>query len=174
MKGLNAGTKKVTCLNTLNSNCYTLYWYFRITLQSNPVAESFQPDTANGEEPADLFSEEETNTAVNSSITTSKSNGVHSDNENDLFAGMLSFLSFIITPTRLKSRIGSSPCDVLAYVVSPLRGLGGAVQGEPQHHSQDLWSWIHPVTYTISNTTQVYGAGRLQQDMPNKFHHSWV
>eukprot|EP00063_Salmo_salar_P056860 XP_014031695.1 PREDICTED: sorting nexin-1-like [Salmo salar] len=53
---------------------------------SNPVAESFQPDTANGEEPADLFSEEETSTAVNSSITTSKSNGVHSDNENDLFA----------------------------------------------------------------------------------------
>ncbi|XP_055756202.1 sorting nexin-1-like isoform X1 [Salvelinus fontinalis] len=53
---------------------------------SNPVAESFQPDTANGEEPADLFSEEETSTAVNSSITTFKSNGVHSDNENDLFA----------------------------------------------------------------------------------------
>ncbi|XP_064844776.1 sorting nexin-1-like [Oncorhynchus masou masou] len=53
---------------------------------SNPVAEAFQPNTANGEEPADLFSEEETSTAVNSSITTSKSNGVHSDNENDLFA----------------------------------------------------------------------------------------
>ncbi|XP_045081213.1 sorting nexin-1 [Coregonus clupeaformis] len=55
---------------------------------SNPVAESFHSDAAKGEEPADVFSEKETSTTVNSSITTSnpKSNGAHSDDENDLFA----------------------------------------------------------------------------------------
>ncbi|KAJ7994665.1 hypothetical protein DPEC_G00251830 [Dallia pectoralis] len=57
----------------------------------NPVAarsESFQPITAGAEEPADLFSEQGTQSAVKSSIKPPKSNssGVHSDDENDLFA----------------------------------------------------------------------------------------
>ncbi|CAB1338985.1 unnamed protein product [Coregonus sp. 'balchen'] len=38
---------------------------------SNPVAESFHSEAAKGEEPADVFSEKETSTTVNSSITTS-------------------------------------------------------------------------------------------------------
>lgn len=52
-------------------------------LQTNPVAVSrgvSQPDRVN-EEPADLFSEEEAGSK------TAKSNGVHSDDDNDLFAG---------------------------------------------------------------------------------------
>lgn len=52
-------------------------------LQSNPVAVSrgvSQPDRVS-EEPQDLFNEDET------SNTATKSNGVHSDDDNDLFAG---------------------------------------------------------------------------------------
>lgn len=52
-------------------------------LQSNPVAVSrgvSQPDCVS-EGPPDLFSEDET------SNTAAKSNGVHSDDDNDLFAG---------------------------------------------------------------------------------------
>lgn len=52
-------------------------------LQSNPVAVSrgvSQPDNVS-DEPPDLFSEEE------ASSTNAKSNGVHSDDDNDLFAG---------------------------------------------------------------------------------------
>lgn len=55
-------------------------------LQSNPVAVSrgvSQPDRVN-EEPPDLFSEE-------ASRTSAKPNGVHSDDDNDLFAGQETF-----------------------------------------------------------------------------------
>lgn len=55
-------------------------------LQSNPVAVSrgvSQPDRVN-EEPPDLFSEE-------ASRTPAKPNGVHSDDDNDLFAGQEPF-----------------------------------------------------------------------------------
>uniref|UniRef100_A0A6Q2X8R6 Sorting nexin 1 n=1 Tax=Esox lucius TaxID=8010 RepID=A0A6Q2X8R6_ESOLU len=57
----------------------------------NPVAartESFQPNTANGEEPADLFSEEDSGPAARSSNSPPgyKSSGVHSDDDSDLFA----------------------------------------------------------------------------------------
>lgn len=53
-------------------------------MQSNPASVSrgvSQPDRVSSEEPPDLFSEE----AADS--TTAKSNGVHSDDDNDLFAG---------------------------------------------------------------------------------------
>lgn len=46
--------------------------------------EVSQPDRVN-EEPPDLFSEEE------ASNTTAKSNGVHADDDNDLFAGQETF-----------------------------------------------------------------------------------
>lgn len=54
--------------------------------QSKPVAVSrgvSQPDPVK-EDPPDLFSEEEEEDASN---TNTKSNGVHSDDDNDLFAG---------------------------------------------------------------------------------------
>lgn len=54
-------------------------------LQSNPVSVSrgvSQPDRVS-EEPSDLFSEEE----EAASSTAAKANGVHSDDDNDLFAG---------------------------------------------------------------------------------------
>ena len=53
------------------------------SLQSVPVAVSrgvSQPDNVNEQTP-DLFGEEEAGS------TTAKSNGVHSDDDNDLFAG---------------------------------------------------------------------------------------
>lgn len=69
-------------LNILHTLHFT-YMSFLSGLQSNPMAVSrgvSQPDNVN-EEPPDLFSEEE------ASSTTVKSNGVHSDDDNDLFAG---------------------------------------------------------------------------------------
>ncbi|KAL1007688.1 hypothetical protein UPYG_G00090250 [Umbra pygmaea] len=55
---------------------------------NNPVAtrtDSLQPDAANGDEPADLFSEEETRPNVIPQRNP-ESNGVLSDDDNDLFA----------------------------------------------------------------------------------------
>lgn len=55
-----------------------------VFLQSNPTAVSrgvSQPERVS-EEPPDLFSEEEAHTNA-----TTTANGVHSDDDNDLFAG---------------------------------------------------------------------------------------
>ncbi|XP_062327529.1 sorting nexin-1-like isoform X2 [Osmerus eperlanus] len=52
----------------------------------NTMESRKEPHQSNSEEPLDIFSGEEDRTTALNSSTISKSNGVHSDDENDLFA----------------------------------------------------------------------------------------